>query len=411
MRRKEVTILAQKICGLLTIALLATLIWIVESPGKQTLRVTFSLAESEWRVVRTEILKPFEQNFQCTVEAVEVSQEDLPKLLEALSLGGRMNIDVFGLDNMQLAILLKKGLVQDLSSNEKMIPDQVVPALIEAGRFEGKLYFMPYRPNVQIVYYLTPRFKQYGLAPPRTWDELYDVAKTFYEKEGVGRVLIKGVGGIPTTTQMYEFIASAGGNPLTFSDQGNIDTFTFVQKLWKYVAPDSRKAKYDTSNDYLAREACYMMQNWPFGYRLLVKEYGKTDVMVYGGFAGPVRRAHVIGGEVLAIPVGAPNRDLALTFVRYLQSKEVQQKLVTNLGWPSIRTDAYGQVPDWMKPQFEAVKEALQYGIFRANVPYWTEFNKLFNEAFIRVIVNDASVRSTLDEYHQKMEIVKNRYE
>ena len=133
--------------------------------------------------------------------------------------------------------------------------------------------------------------------------------------------------------------------------------------------------------------------------------------MVYGGFAGPVRRAHVIGGEVLAIPVGAPNRDLALTFVRYLQSKEVQQKLVTNLGWPSIRTDAYGQVPDWMKPQFEAVKEALQYGIFRANVPYWTEFNKLFNEAFVRIVINDASVRSTLDEYHQKMENVKNRYE
>lgn len=209
---------------------------------------------------------------------------------------------------------------------------------------------------------------------------------------------------------MYEFIVSAGGNPLIFNDQGNIDTFTFIQKLWKYVAPDSKKAKYDTSNDYLAREACYIMQNWPFGYRLLVKEYGKINIMVYGGFAGPVRRAHVVGGDVFGIPVGSPNRHLALVFIHYMQTREVQEKLVSNLGWPSIRTDAYGRVSDWMKPQFEAVKDALQYGVFRTNVPYWTEFNKLFNEAFVKIVIKHAPVKSTLSEYHQKMERVKERY-
>lgn len=390
--------------------LLTSLAWTPKVPGKPTLRVTFSLTESEWQIMRRDILSPFEKRHECQVKAVQVSQENLPKLLEALRLGGRMNIDVFGQDNMQLAILVKKGLVQDLSAEEGEIPEEVVPALIEAGRFDDRLYFMPYRPNIQIVYYNTDKFRKYGLNPPRTWDELYAVAKAFYDHEGIGRVLIKAAGGIATTTQMYEFIVSAGGNPLTFNDQGTIDTFTFIQKLWRYVAPDSRKAKYDTSNDYLAREACYIMQNWPFGYRLLVKEYGKTNIMVYGGFAGPVRRAHVVGGDVLGIPVGAPHRDLALAFIHYMETREVQEKLVSNLGWPSIRTDAYGRVPDWMKPQFSAVREALRYGVFRANVPYWTEFNKLFNEAFIRIVINHAPVKSTLDEYHHKMESVKARY-
>jgi trehalose transport system substrate-binding protein len=269
---------------------------------------------------------------------------------------------------------------------------------------------MPYRPNIQIVYYNADKFKEYKANPPRTWDELYAIAKLFYEREGIGRVLIKAAGGIPTTTQMYEFIVSAGGDPLTFYDQGNVNAFTFVQKLWKYVTPDSRKAKYDTSNDYLAREACYIMQNWPFGYRLIVEEYGKTNIMVYGGFTGPVRRAHVVGGDVLGIPAGAPNRSLALAFIRYLQTREVQEKLVSDLGWPSIRTDAYGRVPDWMRPQFEAVKEALEYGVFRSNVPYWTEFNKFLNEAFIKIVMNRAPVESTLGEYHRRMKTVKNQY-
>jgi len=400
----------KKIALLIATVLFASFVWTSKVPGKPTLRVTFSLTESEWQVIRKEVLKPFQNKYGCKVEAIQVSQENLPKLLEALRLGGKMNIDVFGQDNMQLAILVKRRLVQDLSSEEKEIPKEVVPALVEAGRFNGRLYFMPYRPNVQIVYYNTDKFREYALKPPRTWDELYHVAKVFYEHEGIGRVLIKGAGGIATTTQMYEFIVSAGGNPLTFNDQGNIDTFTFVQDLWKYVAPDSKRAKYDTSNDYLAREAAYIMQNWPFGYRLLVKDYGKTNIMLYGGFAGPVRQAHVIGGEVLGIPVGAPNRHLALAFIHYMQSREVQEKLVSNLGWPSIRTDAYGQVPDWMKPQFEAVREALRYGVFRTNVPYWTEFNKLFNEAFVRIVINHTSVKSTLNDYHQRMESVKKRY-
>lgn len=390
--------------------LFASLVWIPKVPGKPTLRVTFSLTESEWQIMRRNILSPFEKSYECQVKAIQVSQENLPKLLEALRLGGKMNIDVFGQDNMQLAVLVKKGLVQDLSSEEKDIPEAVVPALIEAGRFDDRLYFMPYRPNIQIVYYNTDKFKKYGLTPPRTWDELYAVARVFHDQEGIGRVLIKAAGGIATTTQMYEFIVSAGGDPLTFNDQGNIDTFIFIQKLWKYVAPDSKRAKYDTSNDYLAREACYIMQNWPFGYRLLVKEYGKTNIMVYGGFAGPARRAHVVGGDVLGIPAGAPHRHLALAFIHYMQTREVQERLVSTLGWPSIRTDAYGQVPDWMKPPFNAVKEALQYGVFRTNVPYWTEFNKLFNEAFIRIVINHAPVRSTLNAYHQKMESVKARY-
>jgi trehalose transport system substrate-binding protein len=269
---------------------------------------------------------------------------------------------------------------------------------------------MPYRPNIQIVYYNRDKFETYGLNPPRTWNELYAVAKAFYDREGIGRILIKAAGGTPTTTQMYEFIVSAGGNPLSFNDPGTVNTFTFIQRLWKYVSPDSRKAKYDTSNDYLAREACYLMQNWPFGYRLLIKDYGKTNIAVYGGFSGPVRRAHVVGGEVLGLPVGSPNRALALAFVQYMQTKVVQEKLATHLGWPSIRSDAYGQVPDWMEPQFEAVSEALQHGIFRENVPYWTEFNKLFTEAFTKIVIKSAPAKPTLDEYHHKMDRVKERY-
>ncbi len=162
MTRRSFIVLA--VVGLVCLASVST------ARGKPMLRLIFSLTESEWHVMRRDILPPFEERCECQIEANQVSQENLPKLPEALRLAGKMNIDVFGQDNMQLSIVVKKGLVQDLSSEEKTIPQTVIPALTEAGMFDGKLYFMPYRPNVQIVYYDKARFDQYGLAPPKNWD-------------------------------------------------------------------------------------------------------------------------------------------------------------------------------------------------------------------------------------------------
>jgi trehalose transport system substrate-binding protein len=374
------------------------------APGCQkkekVLNVSFSLAESEWQVLKTMVFPEFEKKHDVRINPVQIDAADLPKLLKAGKLADRSSLDLFAQDNMQLAILIKEGLVKDLSRNEKIIPKQVYPPMIDAGRFDGKLYFIPFRPNVQIFYYNEVKFNEYGLKPPASWEEWMNVAKTFYAKEGVGRVLIKGFGGAVTTTQMYEYIVSAGGDPFAFNDQGSKKTFGFFQELWKYASPDSKKAKWDTSNDYLAQDSVYIMQNWPFGYKIITKDYGKKGIKVYRGFKGPEREAHVVGGDVFGIPVGAQNEDVALEFIQYLISKPVQTVFVRELNWPSIRSDANAEARD---PElFNAVSDALAHGVFRKNVPYWTEYQKLFEEAFFRVVVNSENL-SLLDEFNKRM--------
>ncbi len=153
----------------------------------------------------------------------------------------------------------------------------------------------------------------------------------------------------------------------------------------------------------------YLAQNWPFGVQLLIKEYGKTEIKTYSGWAGPSREARVVGGEVLGIPVGTPHKDLALDFIWFMQSREVQEILTSSLGWPSIRSDAYGQVEEWMRPHFQAVSEALKHGVFRKNVPYWADFEKLINEAFVRIVMRGEDVDRVLNTLHDRMEATKAR--
>jgi trehalose transport system substrate-binding protein len=375
--------------------------------GKPVLKVSFSLAESEWEVFRSRIFPEFEKRYGCAVEAVQVSAGDLPKLLEVGKRSGSPTVDLFAQDNMGLSVLVKNRLVEDLSGLEDRLPHELYPSMLNAGRFDDVLYFIPFRPNVQIFYYNEAKFDEYGVEPPRSWEEWLKAAKTFYEKEGVGRILIKAYGGSPTVTQMYEYIVSAGGDPFTFNDEGFQGTFAFFRKLWKFASPDSKRAKWDTSNDYFAQDSVYLMQNWPFGYKILTEKYGKKNVGVYQGFPGPVREAHVIGGDVFGIPAGSKRRELSVKLVQYLLSRDVQSLLVRELGWPSVRRDAYHESES---PAFRAVRKALEHGVFRKNVPYWGEYQKLFEEAFLRIVVNEEKL-SLLDRFHDRMQDIVAKHE
>ena len=99
-----------------------------------------------------------------------------------------------------------------------------------------------------------------------------------------------------------------------------------------------------------------------------------------------MRQAHVIGGDVLGIPVGARNRRLALAMIQFLQSHMVQETLTERLGWPSLRSDVQTATEEWMRPHAEAVQEALSHGVFRANVGYWADYERLANEAVQRIL-------------------------
>ena len=383
--------------------------WVAAEGEKPALTVTMRLAEAEWQVIRQHILPTFEILCACEVRAIDVPPETLAQRLRAMQQAGRMDIDLFAQDNMRLQELVDAGLVSPLTAEESTMSRSVYPALQAAGVLNGQRYFVPFRPNVQIVYYNADKFAEYDLQPPRTWPELLAVARAFAERDGIGRVLFKGAGGAPTTTQLYEWIVAGGGDPLDFAHPGTVATFEFLASLRPYLSPESRRAKWDTTNDALAQDAAFLAQNWPFGVPLLVKDYGKTAIRTYSGWAGPARQAHVIGGDVLGIPVGARNRRLALAMIQFLQSHMVQEVLTERLGWPSLRSDIQTTTEAWMRPHVEAVRQALSHGVFRANVGYWADYERLANEAVQRILWRAEDPATVLPPIAERLDALRKR--
>src|SRR5262245_38259181 len=111
--------------------------------------VTFSasLAEDEKAAVK-EVLERFRAETGITVSLVAITASDLPEKLKVEVGAGRPTIDLFAQDNLALLTLVQGGLVQPLE--DVAVPDAVLPAMVPPS-FEGKRYFLPFRPNVLVT--------------------------------------------------------------------------------------------------------------------------------------------------------------------------------------------------------------------------------------------------------------------
>jgi trehalose transport system substrate-binding protein len=372
-----------------------------------TITFSVSLAESEVAAVQ-QVLDMFKSQTGATVKLTQVTAQDLPQKLQVEVSSGNHTIQLFAQDNLSLAVLVDKGLVEDLSNVQP--PDGITPALIPQ-KFDGKQYFLPFRPNVRVTYVNKDRFSAAGVSPPTTTDEYKAVAEKLKASGGgQGKItlsLADQPDSGPLGVTVSEWIVSFGGDPLLMNDSGSVQAFQFLQGMWAAgdFAPESKLAKYDTEVDDLKGETSWMATNWPF----TTGELSTTGILdkfsVYEGWKGPVRAAHVIGGDVLGIPKGVSGKqlDAAIALAKFLVSKDAQTIFVAKNSWPSVRSDALADVSAEQKPTFDAITKALADGWYRPNVVYWNDVQNAMDDAVTRILYNGEDATSVLNEEHDKI--------
>ena len=368
--------------------------------------ITFSisLADEEQAAVN-DLIKQFETETGAKVNVTAITSSDLPAKLRVDVGAGRPTVHLFAQDNLALAVLVQENLVEDLS--DVQLPAQVLPAMTPE-KFNGKQYFLPFRPNVRVAYVNQDRFRSANAREPATTDEYRAMAQALRSAGGGPKVTLSLAQGDPAAVTISEWIVSFGGNPLILNDQGSVRAFEFLQGMWKdgLFARESLQGKYDTEPEYLIGETAWYAQNWPFTTAQLSKQGLLDRFDVYEGWRGPVRAAHVIGGDVLGIPRGVSpeQRRAAVRLAEFLMSRETQQTLAERNAWPSIRSDSYGTVPAEQKKTFDAVQKALANGWYRPNVIYWSDVSEQLNAAVHRILEGGENVKSALDDMHSKID-------
>jgi trehalose transport system substrate-binding protein len=380
-----------------------------EAPEVEEITFVTQVSEAEEAAIE-ELAALFETQTGTKVNVQFMQATDMQALLQSQVESGNIQVDVMAQDNLRMEPFVRLNLIEDLSSLESDIDPAVFEGLIEGGKFDGNLFFVPYRTNVQLAYYRTDIFDELGLAPPASWEDFQAACEAFLDRDGEPRCLFKGAFD-PTAvnpTQMWEWIVSAGGDPLILNDPGTVAAYEFLQGLQQdgLLHQDSAIAKWDTSNESFARGDAYLMQNWPFGIGV-IKDLGLTDFVAYHGFPGPEREAHVVGGEVLAVVKDTPRKSAAWEFIKFLESVEAQEILASENGWPNVRGDALGQIPEERLAEFEAINDALEFGILRPNISYMEDLLVIMIEAYDRIVNSGEDAQPVLDELNAKLETIK----
>jgi trehalose transport system substrate-binding protein len=393
------------LAGLFMITTVAQLLLPTQSGSSAREDIVFviDLADEEligFRQVVTEL----EPRLDANVFLLNVSADRYISRLDQMASENKMRWDLIAADNDMLGVLAGKCLVEELTPHierSKIMPSQLLSPLraLYSPKGSGQVYFAPFRPNVKVAFYNQNKFKQYGLMPPRTWEQLEEVARTFKQREGVGRVAIHGYAGRPAAVEVFEFVRAAGGNPVTLDDVGSRQAFEYLKRLEPYLAQEYRETRFDTANELMIGDEIYLVMNWTFGIKVIIEDAKRSDIQVYAGWHGPERQGHVLGGDVLAIPKGAPHAEKAARLIELLLSRDVQRTLFERLRWMPIRFDAYPGIEGSAHQGFdEAVIEALSQAELRPTNPRWHLVAKELDRAF-GALIREPSATASLATY------------
>ncbi len=204
------------------------------------------------------------------------------------------------------------------------------PMTLELARINGELYGIPRNLDVKLLHYRSDIIS----TPPRTWEELYELAVALRKDDFYGFVFPGKESGL--FGHFFELTAMAGGNLFPNPELPEPDAatdaskwaITLLKNLYTRAAPPQTPDwHYDEVAQCFREGRAAMSTDWPGGFYTyedpkLSKIVSKYDLSMYPqGVAG---RKVYSSSHTFAIPITVKDRAAAVELLRFLTSRESQ---------------------------------------------------------------------------------------
>jgi multiple sugar transport system substrate-binding protein len=259
------------------------------------------------------------------------------------------SIDIIGMDVIWTGEFANAGWVEEWRGQLKQqVTDGVFANVIETASFEGKLYAAPFNTNTQLLWYRKDLVKQ----PPRTWDEMIDVAERL-GRDNAGTIQIQANRYEGYTVWANALIESAGTQLLSGPESVELaegPTVRALETIGRYANSSTAPTGLSTSTEDTARIAfesgeSAFMTNYTFAYASASEE--APEIAKKMGFA---RFPQVdadrpskppLGGFNLAVSEFSENKDVAFDAAACLANGQSQLTATKLDGLPPSRSDLY----------------------------------------------------------------------
>ena len=358
----------------------------------------------------TAMTQAFTEATGIQVNPTFVAYEELaPKILTSAASGG---YDVILGDCIWPAQFAKAGLVLEVTDRLSEVDlDDIYQGALDATKYEGKYYGMPWLNDVKYMFVNMELLKQAGVeAAPTTWDELIADAKLCKE-QGICEYPIVGCyAQAECLVCDYTCIAGSFGgtfdadNNPTLNSPENVAALDFMAQTLTDGLCNPKSLEMiedDVLSTFAAGNAVFAI-NWTYQYASMNDESASS--VVGQGIIMPIpgtdkaQSATVNGGMPLMITAGCKNPDEAWDYMLFLASKEMQAKYCANALpiWKSLYTD-----PQVIETAGEAVVEAsqIQFDFIqnRPMVPYYNELSTSMQTELQLVLLGQKTAQEALD--------------
>ena len=339
-----------------------------------------------------------------------VAYEELaPKILTSAASGG---YDVILGDCIWPAQFAKAGLVLDVTDRVNELDlDDIYQGALDATRYEGKYYGMPWLNDVKYMFVNMELLKQAGIEEaPTTWDQLIEDAKACKEQGICEYPIVACYAQAECLICDYTCIAGSFGgafvdenNQPTLDKAENIEALDFMAQTLKdgLCNPKSLEMIEDDVLSTFAAGSAVFAINWTYQYSAMNDE---SQSSVAGqGIITPIpgtdkaQSATVNGGMPLMITAGCKHPDEAWEYKLFLASKEMQAKYCANALpiWKSLYTD-----PEVIETAGADVVAASQvqfdYIVNRPMVPYYNELSTAMQSEIQQVLLDQKTAEEAL---------------
>ncbi len=410
--------LRKRLCGVMALVILLLPLSAVLAQGDE---VTINVLAMDQAGMTPEEIDAVAARFEemnpgVNVETTYVLYDGLHDLLVTSISSNPPAFDVFLVDDIWFAEFAEAGWLLDVTDR---ITDEMREGVFEAAwgitTVHDTVYGMPWLLDQKYFFYNTELLEAAGYdAPPRTWEELEEMAMTMKDMGLVEYPMIWSWAQIEAV--ICDFVTLLYGNDGVFFDENDMPAFNDeigVETLqWMadmiekgIVNPSSITAAEEDVRNVFSQGNAAFATNWLYMYELtqdpaesqVVDKVAMALIPVFED-ALDVRASATNNGSMgFAVASGSANPDAAWQFVEFLTSEPIQIEFSAHQ-LPIWETAFEGDALDTLNPvTVEAFAEQFPWSEVRPKVPYYNEASRLVQIAIQQALTGRATPQEALD--------------
>ncbi|MDZ8029249.1 MAG: ABC transporter substrate-binding protein [Nostoc sp. DedQUE11] len=261
------------------------------------------------------------------------------------------------------------------------------PKDLEGGRYQDKLYRIPMRSDVGMLYYREDLIKQAGLKPPETFADLMQISQVLQKKDQVNWGYVwQGRQYEGLVAMFVEVLDGFGGfwvNPDTLEvgldRPETLRAIEFLRSTVTQGVSPSGVTTYqeeDTRRLFQSGQVAFL-RSWPYAWPLAQAENspirGKIGIKPMVHAPGKTGAA-CLGGWGIGISKTSKHPEEAWKAIQYFTSEEAQRRFILTAGYVPSRRDLFTDPEIVAKyPHYRQLLEAVDNAVLRPPIAQYAQ--------------------------------------